>query len=138
MPGFTHLKNAQAVSFAHYMMAYVEMFNRDRHRFKNNLESLNENPLGVAALTGTPFNIDRNFTTKKLGFKKATNNSIDTVADRDFVLDFLYSSSVCSLHISRIAEEFIIWNSDALDYKPFRQGSYWIINLYFQKKIQIR
>ena len=113
MPGFTHLKNAQAVSFAHYMMAYVEMFNRDKHRFKNNLESLNENPLGVAALTGTPFNIDRNFTSKKLGFKKATNNSIDTVADRDFVLDFLYSASVCSLHISRIAEEFIIWNSDA-------------------------
>ena len=68
MPGFTHLKNAQAVSFAHYMMAYVEMFNRDRHRFKNNLESLNENPLGVAALTGTPFNIDRNFTTKKTWF----------------------------------------------------------------------
>ena len=113
MPGFTHLKNAQAVSFAHYMMAYIEMFNRDKHRFKNNLESLNENPLGVAALTGTSFNIDRNFTSKKLGFKKATNNSIDTVADRDFVLDFLYSSSVCSLHISRIAEEFIIWNSDA-------------------------
>ena len=113
MPGFTHLKNAQAVSFAHYMMAYIEMFNRDKHRFKNNLESLNENPLGVAALTGTSFNIDRNFTSKKLGFKKATNNSIDTVADRDFVLDFLYSASVCSLHISRISEEFIIWNSDA-------------------------
>ena len=112
MPGFTHLKNAQAVSFAHYMMAYIEMFNRDKHRFKNNLESLNENPLGVAALTGTSFNIDRNFTSKKLGFKKATNNSIDTVADRDFVLDFLYSASVCSLHISRISEEFIIWNSD--------------------------
>ena len=113
MPGFTHLKNAQAISFAHYMMAYIEMFNRDKHRFKNNLESLNENPLGVAALTGTSFNIDRNFTSKKLGFKKATNNSIDTVADRDFVLDFLYCASVCSLHISRISEEFIIWNSDA-------------------------
>ena len=91
MPGFTHLKNAQAISFAHYLMAYVEMFNRDKKRFKNNLESLNENPLGVAALTGTSFNIDRNYTTKKLGFKKPTNNSIDTVSDRDFVLDFLYS-----------------------------------------------
>ena len=113
MPGFTHLKNAQAVSFAHYLLAYVEMFKRDKQRFINNLESLSENPLGVAALTGTSFNIDRNFTTKKLGFKKPTNNSIDTVADRDFVLDFLYSVSVCSLHISRIAEEFIIWNSDA-------------------------
>ena len=113
MPGFTHLKNAQAVSFAHYLLACVEMFKRDKQRFINNLESLFENPLGVAALTGTSFNIDRNFTTKKLGFKKPTNNSIDTVADRDFVLDFLYSVSVCSLHISRVAEEFIIWNSDA-------------------------
>ena len=112
MPGFTHLKNAQPVSFAHYMMAYIEMFKRDKSRFENNLENLYENPLGVAALTGTSFNIDRNFTTKKLGFKKPTNNSIDTVSDRDFVLDFLYASSVCSLHISRIAEELIIWNSD--------------------------
>jgi len=115
MPGFTHLKNAQAVSFAHYLMAYVEMFNRDKQRFTNNLKSLSENPLGVAALTGTSFNIDRNFTTKKLGFKKPTNNSIDTVADRDFVLDFLYSVSVCSVHISRIAEELIIWNSDGFN-----------------------
>ena len=112
MPGFTHLKNAQAVSFAHYLLAYVEMFKRDKQRFINNLENLFESPLGVAALSGTSFNIDRNFTAKKLGFKKPTNNSIDTVSDRDFVLDFLYSVSVCSLHISRIAEEFIIWNSD--------------------------
>ena len=115
MPGFTHLKNAQAVSFAHYLLAYVEMFKRDKQRFINNLESLSENPLGVAALTGTSFNIDRNFTTKKLGFKKPTSNSIDTVADRDFVLDFLYSVSVCSMHISRIAEELIIWNSDGFN-----------------------
>ena len=115
MPGFTHLKNAQPISFAHYLMAYVEMFNRDKKRFLNNLESLSENPLGVAALTGTSFNIDRNFTTKKLGFKRPTNNSIDTVSDRDFVLDFLYSVSVCSLHISRIAEELIIWNSDGFN-----------------------
>ena len=115
MPGFTHLKNAQAVSFAHYLMAYLEMFNRDKKRFLNNLENLSENPLGVAALSGTSFNIDRNFTTKKLGFKKPTNNSIDTVSDRDFVLDFLYSVSVCSMHISRIAEEFIIWNSDGFN-----------------------
>ena len=113
MPGLTHLKNAQAVSFAHYLMAYIEMFNRDKKRFINNLESLNESPLGVAALAGTSFNIDRNYTAKKLGFKKVTNNSIDTVSDRDFVLDFLYSVSVCSMHISRIAEDLIIWNSDA-------------------------
>ena len=115
MPGFTHLKNAQPVSFAHYLMAYVEIFSRDKKRFTNNLENLSENPLGVAAVAGTSFNIDRNFTTKKLGFKKPTNNSIDTVADRDFVLDFLYSVSVCSLHISRMAEEFIIWNSDGFN-----------------------
>ena len=115
MPGFTHLKNAQPVSFAHYLMAYVEMFNRDKKRFNNNLDSLSENPLGVAALTGTSFNIDRSYTTKKLGFKKPTNNSIDTVSDRDFVLDFLYSASVCSMHISRIAEELIIWNSDGFN-----------------------
>ncbi len=113
MPGFTHLKNAQPVSFGHYLMAYVEMFKRDKKRFINNLDSLNENPLGVAALAGTSFNINRNYTTKKLGFTKPTNNSIDTISDRDFVLDFLYSISVCAMHISRIAEELIIWNSDA-------------------------
>jgi len=112
MPGLTHLKNAQPVSFAHYLLAYLEMFNRDKKRFLNNLDSLSENPMGVAALTGTSFNIDRNFTTKKLGFKKPTNNSIDTVSDRDFVLDYLFNVSVCSMHISRVAEELIIWNSD--------------------------
>ena len=115
MPGFTHLKNAQAISFGHYLMAYVEMFSRDKKRFINNLNTLDENPLGVAALTGTSFNIDRDYTTKKLGFKKPTNNSIDTVSDRDFVLDFLYSVSVCSMHISRIAEELIIWSSDGFN-----------------------
>ena len=87
----------------------------NKKRFSNNLESLDENPLGVAALSGTSFNIDRNYTTKKLGFKKPTNNSIDTVSDRDFVIDFLYSVSVCSMHISRIAEELIIWNSDGFN-----------------------
>ena len=112
MPGFTHLKNAQAISFAHYLMSYIEMFNRDKKRFFNNLDNLNENPLGATALAGTSFNIDRNYTTRKLGFKRPTNNSIDTVSDRDFVLDFLYAVSVCSMHISRIAEELIIWNSD--------------------------
>ncbi len=115
MPGFTHLKNAQPISLAHYFMAYVEMFIRDKKRFTNNLESLNESPLGVAALTGTSFNIDRNYTAKKMGFNRPTNNSIDTVSDRDFVLDFLFSISVCSIHISRIAEELIIWNSDGFN-----------------------
>ena len=115
MPGFTHLKNAQALSFGHYLMAYVEMFTRDKKRFKNGLESIEENPLGVSALTGTSFNIDRTYTTKKLNFKSPTNNSVDTVSDRDFVLDFLYNCSVCSMHISRISEELIIWNSDAFN-----------------------
>ena len=115
MPGFTHLKNAQAISFAHYLMAYIEMFNRDKKRFTYNLDNLDENPLGVAALSGTSFNIDRNYTTRKLGFKRPTNNSIDTVSDRDFVLDFLFSVSVCSMHISRISEELIIWNSEGFD-----------------------
>ena len=115
MPGFTHLKNAQPLSLAHYLLAYVEMFNRDKKKFKNNIEFLNENPLGVGALAGTSFKIDRMFTTKKLKFVKPTENSIDTVSDRDFVLDFLYSSLACSIHISRFAEEMIIWNSDAFN-----------------------
>ena len=115
MPGFTHLKNAQPISLGHYFMAYVEIFKRDKKRFNNNMENLNECPLGVAALAGTSFNIDRHFTSKKLGFSYPTNNSIDTVSDRDFVLDFLYSVSVCSMHISRIAEELIIWNSDGFN-----------------------
>ena len=113
MPGFTHLKNAQPVSFAHYLLAYYEMFKRDKQRFKNNLELIDESPLGAAALSGTSYNIDRNFTSKKLGFKKPTNNSIDTVSDRDFAIDFLYACAVCAMHLSRLAEDFIILNSDA-------------------------
>ena len=113
MPGLTHLKNAQPIYFSHYLLAYIEMFKRDKKRFINNLDNLYENPLGVAALSGTSYKIDRFYTTKHLGFKKPTNNSIDTVSDRDFALDFLSSSAICSLHISRISEELIIWNSDA-------------------------
>ena len=115
MPGFTHLKNAQPISLGHYFMAYVEIFKRDKKRFNNNIEILNECPLGVAALSGTSFNIDRHYTSNKLGFDNPTNNSIDTVSDRDFVLDFLFSISVCSMHISRISEELIIWNSDGFN-----------------------
>jgi len=112
MPGFTHLKNAQPISFSHYLLAYIEMFKRDKKRFSNNIDYIDECPLGVGALSGTSYKIDRNFTSKKLGFKKPTNNSIDTVSDRDFVLDFLSSASICAMHISRLAEELIIWNSD--------------------------
>tara|TARA_Y100000590_G_scaffold401950_1_gene487224 strand:- start:844 stop:2229 length:1386 start_codon:yes stop_codon:yes gene_type:complete len=112
MPGFTHLKNAQPISFAHYLLAYVEMFKRDKKRFSSNMIYIDECPLGVGALSGTSYKIDRNFTSKKLGFKRPTQNSIDTVSDRDFALDFLSSASICAMHISRLAEELIIWNSD--------------------------
>ena len=112
MPGFTHLKNAQPISFAHYLLAYVEMFKRDKKRFSNNINYMDECPLGVGALAGTSYKIDRNFTSKKLGFKKPTSNSIDTISDRDFALDFLSAASICAMHISRFAEEIIIWNSD--------------------------
>ena len=113
MPGLTHLKNAQPISFAHYLLAYYEMFKRDKQRLLNNLELIDESPLGAAALSGTSYKIDRNFTSKKLGFKKPTNNSIDTVSDRDFAIDFLYACAVCAMHLSRLAEDFIILNSDA-------------------------
>ena len=116
MPGLTHLKSAQPVSFAHYLMSYIEMLNRDKKRFSNCLELLSENPLGVAALTGSSFNINREITTKKLGFKKPTENSIDTVGDRDFVLEFLYCVAMCSIHISRICEYLIISNSDEFNF----------------------
>jgi len=113
MPGFTHLKNAQPISFSHYLLAYYEMLNRDVKRFQNNLNLLDECPLGSAALSGTSYKIDRNFTSKKLGFKRPTNNSIDSVSDRDFAIDFLYAAAVCAMHLSRLAEDFIILNSDA-------------------------
>ena len=122
MPGFTHLKNAQPISFAHYLLAYVEMFKRDKKRFENNLELLDECPLGSAALSGTSYKIDRTYTAKKLGFKKPTDNSIDSVADRDFAIDFLYASAVCAMHLSRLAEDFIIYNSDAFNLISFKDS----------------
>ena len=120
MPGFTHLKNAQPVSFAHYLLAYVEMVIRDKKRFLNNIVLIDECPLGSAALAGTSFNIDRNFTAKKLGFKKPTNNSIDSVSDRDFAIDFLSAAATCAMHLSRMAEDFIIFNSDAFGFIEFK------------------
>ena len=113
MPGLTHLKNAQPISFAHYLLSYYEMLKRDQKRFENNIKLLNESPLGSAALSGTSYKIDRNYTARKLGFKKPTDNSIDSVSDRDFAIDFLYASAVCAMHLSRLAEDFIIYNSDA-------------------------
>ena len=120
MPGFTHLKNAQPVSFAHYLLAYVEMLNRDKKRFLNNILLIDECPLGSAALAGTSFNIDRKFTAKKLGFKKPTNNSIDSVSDRDFAIDFLSAAATCAMHLSRLAEDFIIFNSEAFSFLEFK------------------
>ena len=122
MPGFTHLKNAQPISFAHYLLAYYEMLKRDKKRFLNNLELLDESPLGAAALSGTSYKIDRQYTAKKLGFKKPTDNSIDSVSDRDFAIDFLYASAVCAMHLSRLAEDFIILNSDAYKLISFKDN----------------
>ncbi len=120
MPGFTHLKNAQPVSFAHYLLAYVEMLIRDKKRFLHNIDLIDECPLGSAALAGTAFNIDRKFTAKKLGFKKPTNNSLDSVSDRDFAIDFLSSAATCAMHLSRLAEDFIIFNSEAFGFVEFK------------------
>ena len=122
MPGLTHLKNAQPISFAHYLLSYYEMLKRDKKRFENNLDLLNECPLGSAALSGTSYKIDRAYTAKKLGFKKPTDNSIDSVADRDFAIDFLYASAVCAMHLSRLAEDFIIYNSNAFNLISFKDS----------------
>jgi argininosuccinate lyase len=111
MPGFTHLQTAQPVTLGHHLMAYYEMFRRDRSRFADARKRANESPLGSAALAGTGFAIDREMTAQALGFDKPTANSLDSVSDRDFALDYLMSAAQCSLHLSRLAEEFIIWAS---------------------------
>ena len=111
MPGFTHLQSAQPVTLGHHLMAYHAMVRRDRSRFADARERLNECPLGAAALAGTGFPIDRHATAAALGFAKPTDNSLDSVSDRDFALDYLMAATQCSLHLSRLAEEFIIWAS---------------------------
>lgn len=111
MPGFTHLQTAQPVTWGHHMMAYVEMLARDRSRFVDARTRMNECPLGVAALAGTSFPIDREMTAKALGFDRPTANSLDSVADRDFALEFLSASAICAMHLSRFAEELVIWSS---------------------------
>ena len=116
MPGFTHLKNAQPVLFSHYLLAYVEMFKRDYVKFQNVINNANENPLGAGALAGTSYNIDRHLTSKLLGFKNPTHNSIDSVSDRDYAIEFLFASSLCAMHLSRLAEEIILWNSDLVNF----------------------
>ena len=111
MPGFTHLQSAQPVTLGHHLMAYHEMVRRDRSRFADARARLNECPLGAAALAGTGFPIDREATARALGFDRPTANSLDSVSDRDFALDYLAAASACSLHLSRLAEEFVLWAS---------------------------
>jgi argininosuccinate lyase len=111
MPGFTHLQVAQPVTWGHHMMAYVEMFARDRARFEDARRRMNECPLGAAALAGTSFPLDREMTARALGFDRPTANSLDSVSDRDFALEFLSASSICAMHLSRFAEELVIWSS---------------------------
>ena len=111
MPGFTHLQVAQPVTWGHHMMAYVEMFARDRSRFADARKRMNESPLGAAALAGTSFPLDRQMTADALGFDRPMANSLDAVAARDFALEFLSAASICAMHLSRLAEELVIWSS---------------------------
>jgi argininosuccinate lyase len=111
MPGFTHLQSAQPVTFGHHMLAYVEMLARDRARFRDARARLNECPLGSAALAGTSFPIDRHMTAKALGFDRPTANSLDSVSDRDFALEALAAASICAVHLSRFAEEIVLWTT---------------------------
>ncbi|HDZ50941.1 hypothetical protein LCGC14_0105110 [marine sediment metagenome] len=111
MPGFTHLQTAQPVTWGHHMMAYVEMFGRDLSRMRDARTRMNESPLGAAALAGTSFPIDRDMTAQALGFDRPSANSLDAVSDRDFALDFLGAASICAMHLSRFAEELVIWSS---------------------------
>ncbi len=111
MPGFTHLQVAQPVTWGHHMLAYVEMFARDRSRFADARARMNTSPLGAAALAGTSFPIDRHMTAEALGFDRPMSNSLDAVSDRDFALEFLASASICAMHMSRLAEELVIWSS---------------------------
>ncbi|MBO6724217.1 MAG: argininosuccinate lyase [Rhizobiaceae bacterium] len=111
MPGFTHLQSAQPVTFGHHLMAYVEMFGRDLWRVRDAIDRLDESPLGAAALAGTSFPIDRAMTAGELGFREPTRNSIDTVSDRDFGLEFMSVAAICGTHLSRMAEEIVIWST---------------------------
>ena len=111
MPGFTHLQTAQPVTWGHHMLAYVEMLSRDASRFADARARMNESPLGAAALAGTSFPIDRAMTAEALGFDRPMANSLDAVSDRDFALEFLSSASICAMHLSRLAEELVIWSS---------------------------
>jgi argininosuccinate lyase len=127
MPGFTHLQAAQPVTFGHHLMAYVEMLGRDRSRFGDARRRLNECPLGAAALAGTSFPIDRAMTAAELGFDRPAANSIDAVSDRDFALDYLAGAAICAVHLSRLAEELVLWSTPQFGFvrmaEAFTSGS---------------
>jgi argininosuccinate lyase len=127
MPGFTHLQPAQPVTFGHHLMAYVEMFGRDRSRFQDARRRLNECPLGSAALAGTSFPIDRAMTAEDLGFDRPSMNSIDAVSDRDFALDYLAGAAIAAVHLSRLAEELVLWSTPQFGFvrmpEAFTSGS---------------
>ena len=116
MPGYTHMQIAQPISLAHHCLAYVEMFGRDRERITNCISLLNESPLGAGALAGTAFPINRKLTSKLLGFKNPTVNSIDSVSDRDFAVEFIFVLSMIAIHLSRLAEEIILWSSQHFNF----------------------
>ncbi len=122
MPGFTHLQSAQPVTFGHHMLAYVEMIGRDRGRFTDARARVNESPLGAAALAGTSFPIDREATAKALGFARPLANSMDAVSARDFALEFLAASAICATHLSRLAEELVIWSSPQFAFVKLSDG----------------
>lgn len=115
-PGYTHLQRAQPVLFAHHLMAYYEMFTRDMERFADGLKRTNIMPLGSAALAGTTYPIDRDYTARLLNFPKASSNSMDSVSDRDFIMEFLSFASICMVHLSRISEEMVLWSSAEFDF----------------------
>ena len=127
MPGYTHLQVGQPVTFGHHLLAYVEMFGRDRSRLLDCRKRMNELPLGSAALAGTSYPIDRHFVADRLGFSKPTENSMDAVSDRDFAIEFMSTSSLIAIHLSRLAEELVIWSSDRFDFvklpEKFTTGS---------------
>jgi len=127
MPGYTHLQVAQPVTFGHHLLAYVEMLGRDRGRLTDCRKRLNESPLGSAALAGTSYPIDRDFVSKKLGFDKPTKNSMDGVSDRDFAVEFMSATCLIAIHLSRLAEELVIWSSDRFNFiklpESFTTGS---------------
>ncbi len=127
MPGFTHLQAAQPVTFGHHLLAYVEMLGRDRSRFADARRRMNECPLGAAALAGTGFPIDRETTARELGFDRPAANSIDAVSDRDFALDYLASAAICAVHLSRFAEELVLWSTPQFGFvrmaEAFTSGS---------------